>query len=431
MAPLRHAAALLLLLSIFPISAHGQSASQLDSEPQVTAYHLDPPLLERAETLYRIRVIRYVAITLYSILLIVFILRTRLAFNFRSMAKRVTRSRSLQALIFTPLLMLTISAAMLPFDAHGHGVSVQFGLSVQSWSSWFSDWIKSVALETAIASLLVCGFCALLRRSPKRWWLFGWLLSLPVVVFMVFITPVMIDPIFNHYDPLSAIRPQLTREVQQVAQRGGLAIPESRIFEMRASEKVTTYNAYVTGIGGSKRVVVWDTTARDLTRAETLSIFGHELGHYVLNHIWQGLAVLGVGLFVGFYLTFRLYHWSLDRWGTSLGIAGQDDLVGLPLLLLIAMLLSFLSAPIENAFSRHLEHQADVYGLEVTHGLVPQSNEAAAASFQRLGERSLAIPHPNPLLVFWTYSHPPIADRIRFVNEYRPWDHGQHGQFIP
>jgi STE24 endopeptidase len=430
MAQLRHAAVILFLISIFIPAAHAQVAPQSVPEPHVTAYHLDPPLLERAESLYRIRVIRYIGITIYSFLLIVFILRTRLAFNFRSIAERVTRSRWLQALIFTPLLMLTISAAMLPFDAHGHGVAVDFGLSVQSWTGWFSDWLKSVVLETAIASLLACGFFALVRRSPKRWWLFGWLLSLPVVIFMVFIAPVVIDPIFNHYDRLAATRPELTRQVQEVAQRGGLMIPESRIFEMRASEKVTTYNAYVTGIGVSKRIVVWDTTARDLTSAETLSIFGHELGHYVLNHIWQGLAVLCVGLFVGFWLTFQLYRWSLARWGTSLGIAGQDDLVGLPLLLLIAMLLSFLSSPIENAFSRHLEHQADVYGLEVTHGIVPESNEAAAASFQKLGERSLSIPNPNPLLVFWTYSHPPIADRIRFANEYRPWDRGQPGQFI-
>ncbi len=109
-----------------------------------------------------------------------------------------------------------------------------------------------------------------------------------MLVFVVFVAPVVLDPLFSHFEPLEKTRPDLVSAIEQVAQRGGLEIPPSRIFAMNASEKFTTYNAYVTGIAATKRVVVWDTTARDLTVPQVLFIFGHEMGHYVLDHIYRG-----------------------------------------------------------------------------------------------------------------------------------------------
>jgi Zn-dependent protease with chaperone function len=110
---------------------------------------------------------------------------------------------------------------------------------------------------------------------PRRWWLYGWLASVPVIIAGLH-RPVFIDPMFNHFEPLEAKQPRLLPEIEKVMQRGGLTIERSRMFEMQASDKVTTYNAYVTGIGASKRVVVWDNTSKDLTMPETLFVFGHE-----------------------------------------------------------------------------------------------------------------------------------------------------------
>ena len=176
---------------------------------------------------------------------------------------------------------------------------------------------------------------------------------------------------FNTFEPLEKTQPQLVEQIEKVIQRGGFTIPRDRMFEMQASAKVTTYNAYVTGIGSTKRVVVWDNTTRDLTVPETLFVFGHEMGHYVLNHVYKGLAFGAVLLLAGFWLGRRMVLATLARWGEAWRIRGLDDLAALPVLMLALSLLSFVGEPIGNAFSRHIEHQADIYGLEVTHGLFP------------------------------------------------------------
>jgi Zn-dependent protease with chaperone function len=232
---------------------------------------------------------------------------------------------------------------------------------------------------------------------------------------MVFAAPVLIDPLFNRFEPLAGTNPELTRQLRGLAQSAGLPIPESRIFLMRASDKVTTYNAYVTGFGATKRIVVWDTTARDLTLPQTLFIFGHEMGHYVLHHIYLGMGFAAVLLLVGFWLTQRLAQAALARYGKRWHIRAVGDWSSLPLLLLLAALVSFLGEPLGNSFSRWQEHQADLYGLAITRPVTPDAGQVAAQAFQLLGEKSYSYPTPSPLLVFWSYSHPPIAERIRFA----------------
>jgi Zn-dependent protease with chaperone function len=146
------------------------------------------------------------------------------------------------------------------------------------------------------------------------------------------------------------------------------------------------------------------------------------MGHYVLDHIYKGIAFAAGLMFAGFWLGRRIALAMLTRWREPWGVRGIDDLAALPVLMLTLSLLMLVSEPIGNAFSRHLEHEADRYGLEVTHGLFPDNAEVAAASFQKLGEKSFDYPSPNRFLVFWSYDHPPIADRIRFSLSYDPWD---------
>jgi Zn-dependent protease with chaperone function len=184
---------------------------------------------------------------------------------------------------------------------------------------------------------------------------------------------------------------------------------------MHASDKVTTYNAYVTGFGATKRIVVWDTTARDLTLPQTLFIFGHEMGHYVLHHIYLGMGFAAVLLLVGFCLTQRLAQAALARYGKRWHIRAIGDWSSLPLLLLLASLVSFFGEPLGNSFSRWQEHQADLYGLAITRPVTPDAGQVAAQAFQLLGEKSYSYPTPSPLLVFWSYSHPPIAERVRLA----------------
>jgi STE24 endopeptidase len=176
------------------------------------------------------------------------------------------------------------------------------------------------------------------------------------------------------------------------------------MFLMEASAKTNEINAYVTGVGASKRVVVWDTTVQKTNPDEVLAVVGHELGHYVLGHTWKGFLFFTGGMLVGLYVAYRALQWVLARWGKAWGVRGQEDWAALAVLLLIFHVLEFVGTPIGNGFSRMQEHAADVYGLEVTHGILPHSQEVAAQSFQKMGDIDLADPNPSKFITFWLYS---------------------------
>jgi len=249
-------------------------------------------------------------------------------------------------------------------------------------------------------------------------------------VFGVFVTPIVIDPLFNHFEPLQQSNPALVNRLERVVARGGIAIPPDRMLLMKASEKVTGLNAYVTGIGASKRVVVWDTSIAKATPDEISFIFGHEMGHYVLNHIYKGLAFAAVGLLAMFFVGFHCVQWLLARFGAAWGIAGQNDWAAFVVVMLVLSALTFLSEPIANGFSRAQEHAADVYGQEAIHGIVADPKATAEHSFQVLGEESLVDPTPHPFVEFWTASHPSIADRAAFAAAYNPWLPGQKPKYF-
>lgn len=425
--------ALMLLFSCVSWAQNSQaSQSQQASaaEATITHYSLPPEKMEKAATLYRTQVILFLAGSLYAFVVLLGFLRFDIGPRFRNVAERVTRFRFVQAYVFVSLILLMLAVLNLPFDIYGQHVDRAYGISVQSWGSWFWDWTKGQLVSFVILSFVIWLLYLIIRNSPRRWWFYFWLASLPIIVFVMFISPIVLDPLFNKFEPLAPKNPALAAALHRVTERAGVEIPESRMYEMKASEKLTVYNAYVTGIGASKRIVVWDTTEHDMTVPETMFVFGHELGHYVLNHIWKGLAFAAVLMFFGHWIEFRIANASMERWGERLRIRALGDGASLPLLLLILTALSFVGAPIGSAFSRHVEHQADVYGLEVTHGLVTQSSENAARAFQKLGEKSFDYPYPNRLYVFWTYSHPAIADRLSFSLHYRPWNEGKANEFV-
>jgi STE24 endopeptidase len=396
----------------------------------ITSYTLPPDKLVKAAALYNVEVRLLIVDTIFGFVLVLAFLYGRIGPRLRDFAERLARGLGRQGFIYVPLVLLLLLVLQLPLEMYGHHLSLAYGLSVQHWGSWFADWAKSLALLLLLLTLAVTGAYALMRRSPRLWWFWFWIISIPAVVFIVFISPVVIEPMFNHFEPLEPRQPQLVAEIEKVTQRGGLTIPRDRMFEMRASDKVTTLNAYVSGLGASKRVVVWDNTIKDMTIPQTLYVFGHEMGHYVLNHIWKGIAFTLFLLLIGLYLGARVAEWSVRRYGPRFGIRSLNDWASLPLLILIFSLFSFFMGPIGSAYSRHLEHQADQYGLEVIHGIVANPNQTAAQTFQALGENSLDYPYPSRLLIFWIYDHPAIPDRLQYVLSYRPWEEGKQPKFV-
>ena len=413
-----------------PSSTSAASTLPSHSSAPITEYRLPPDLHEKAHRRNRIHFRVNLIGIVYGIVVLGLILQWKLGPKFRNCGEQFSRRSFLQSAVFSPLLLLTIAILTLPLDIYGEAVEKKYGISVQSWGSWGWDWIKGQLISFVIGTILIWLLYFVIRRSPRRWWFYFWLISLPIGVFLVFLQPLVIDPMFHKFEPLQQKDPALVASLEQMVQRAGQNIPPERMFWMGAGEKTTSLNAYVTGLGASKRIVVWDNTIADMTTPEIVYVAGHEMGHYVLKHIPKGMLFFAVLLLAAFYLGYRTVGWVLARFGTGWGIRGLEDWASLPVLLLLLSIFSLAVTPIGSAFSRHLEHQADQYGLEVTHGLTPDSSQVAARAFQVLGEIGLSDPDPNPVDVFLFYDHPPTADRVRFVVTYDPWKNRGQGEFV-
>ena len=413
-----------------PPAASTPQPTTAASEKTITAYTLPPDLYQKAHDRNRIHFHLALIGFAYGLIVLWLILHWKLAAKYRDWADRSSSRRFVQSLVFSPLLLLTIAVFTLPLDIYGEVVEKRYGISVQGWGSWGWDWIKGQLIGLVIGTILIWLLYMVIRRSPGRAWFYFWLIALPIGVFIFFLGPWVIDPMFHKFEPLQQKDPALTASLERMVQRAGESIPPERMFWMGAGEKTTGLNAYVTGIGASKRIVVWDTTIAKMNESQIVFVAGHEMGHYVLQHIYKGLAFFAPLLLLFFYLVHRLIGWVLARWGTGWGVRGVDDWAALPALLFLLSLLFFVTNPITSAFSRYLEHQADQYGLEVTHGLTPDSGQVAAQAFQVLGEVDLSDPDPNPVDVFLFYDHPPISDRVRFCLAYDPWDLTSGGEFV-
>jgi Zn-dependent protease with chaperone function len=387
-------------------------------------YSLPPDKLQRAIEYAHAGYWLHFTSEIYAIIILVAIIATGLSAKFRDWAEAASKRRFLQALVFIPLLLVTNDLLYLPANLFGQHLERKFDQSIQSWPSWFWDWTKSELILLACGVPLAWLLYAVIRRSPRCWWLYFWLATLPLIVTVMYLEPMVIEPLFYRFEPLAQSHPDLVNQLEHLIARGGLAIPPDRMFEMKASEKLNSLNAYVSGFGGSKRVVVWDTTLQHLSTPETLFVFGHEMGHYVLGHIRNSLLWLSVLLLILLWIGSHIMRWTIARWGSEWRIRDTGDWASVPLLLLIVAVASFLTEPVINSYSRWQEHQADIYGLEITHGVVPDSAAAAAHSFQIMGEIGLDEPNPNRFIEFWLFSHPSTSDRLTFAETYNPWTKG-------
>ena len=294
----------------------------------------------------------------------------------------------------------------------GFVVPHQFDLTNQSLGSWTGDLLKGVAVSLAlvvpIGALALTGI-----RRMQRWWLGLWAVSIPFIILMIVIQPIVLDPIFNKFEPLQD--QVLRQKLLDLASKAG--IEGGRVYQVNKSKQTKTLNAYVNGIGPTNRIVMWDTLLAEMTHDEVLAVMGHEMGHYVMKHIWKGLAFSLAVSFVVFFIVQRIHDRGLRKWGTRWGFTERGDPASVPWLLLIASVVTFLLSPVFAGYSRTMEHQADIFGLEVTH-----LNEPMATAFIKLAENSKTDPSPHPFIRFWRYRHPPIAERIPFALSYKPWE---------
>jgi STE24 endopeptidase len=379
------------------------TAKGVDAEPQSFMPRVSPAMLRYSHIHYAIYFIQ----SGIEILTAFLFLQFGLAKALRAFAERRTGNLLGQLLIFVPVLYAFIFLATLPLKFYsGFWLEHSMHLSDQPFWSWFEERLKFLALNIATELPLWLLLFFSLKRLPKAWpyLIFG--ISLPLIVLAVFAAPIVFDPVFNDFTlmPKSPVRDQIVA----LASKAGL--PDASIYVSNHSKQSKKINAYVTGIGASARIVLWDTTLQRLPEDEVLAIVAHELGHKALSHINCGCVIAAI--FSLFMLPFNLYCTPalVRRLPKSWQIRGLTDIALIPVVVLASYTVSFLGDPIINGYSRRIEHEADAYGLELT-----GNGPAMARLFVALSEQNLSEPDPSKFIEFWYFSHPTLKERIKFA----------------
>lgn len=342
-------------------------------------------------------------------IVLLFVLVLGVSKRFETWAKETVKIRALQIAIYLFYLSLLTTVLSLPLKWIGRKVSVDYGISTQTTASWMKENVIDFWVNFLLMFIVVSVLLWLIRKYPKRWWLFGWALSVPFTIFLTFIQPAVIDPLYNDFTTLQ--NKELEKKILTLADEAD--IPAEHVYEVNMSEKTNSLNAYVTGIGSNSRIVLWDTTLQQLKDKEIIFIMAHEMGHYVMKHIYIGVGMYILITFIGMYMISRIVHTCIRKWGDTLHIPKAASLSVLPLFFLVSSMLSFAASPVENYVSRIEERAADQYALEMT-----DNGKAGVKTFQYLSKTSLSQVNPPPLVKFFLYTHPPIFERIITFEEY-------------
>ncbi len=376
-----------------------------------------PEATEQAMNYYKSGNLLWIIGQAWSLLLPLLFLVTGFSGKLEKFSHKLGKKWFFTIAVFLILFILFFQLLNLPLDFYTDYLRAHaYGLSTQALGRWFSNYSKGF-LVTVISSIaFVWIFYLLLKKSPRKWWVYSSLVSSGIMFFMMLVQPIWIDPLFNHFGPMKD--KQLEEKILHLASRAG--IEDGRVFEVDKSQDTNLLNAYVVGIGSSGRIVLWDTTLKAMNEEQILFIMGHEMGHYVLHHIWWSLLYYTALSFVIFYLTYRTANYLMGRYRKTFQFGHLYNIASLPLLLLLTNFFLLASTPLSNYISRFMEHEADRFGLEIT-----QNNQAAGEAFLVLQKGNLANPRPGPVFNIWRASHPSLGARVDFFNSYCPWNHEQ------
>jgi len=409
---------------LFLINGNLHAQTQPDSLVQAVTLHENVPVpepTEKALEYYSSGNVIWAIDLVWGMLIPAIFLFTGFSAKIRSWAEKLGKKWFLIIGIYFAIFIAFMFIIDLPLSYY-EGFSRQhaFGLSNQTLNKWFADSVKALMVGMIVGFLFLWIPFLLLKKSPKRWWFYVSILAVPFMILFLFITPLWIEPLFNDFGPMK--NKALESEILSLAERAG--IEGSRVFEVNKSVDTKQVNAYVTGFMGSKRIVLWDNTIEKLNEKEVLFVMAHEMGHYVLGHVWKLIFFISLLTLLTLYLANRTAVALINKFKGKFGFDQLSDIASLPLILLLINFFGFIITPIANAYSRYTEHEADQFGLEIT-----QDNHDAATAFVKLQMENLSNPRPGLLYKLWRADHPVLGDRIDFANEYRPWENGESLQY--
>ena len=380
-----------------------------------------PPPTEAAISFYKSGNILWGVKQLLALLFPLIVLLSGLSKKMVTFSHFLGKNKFFTFILFIFFYSLLIAIFSFPLSFYQGFIRLQnYGLSSQNFSRWFFHHLISFSLTTLMSLGVFAILYVLITKSPKRWWFYMGLLLVPLQLFLQVIHPIYIAPLFNKFGPME--NKVLERQILALAEKAG--IENSRIFQVNKSADTKMMNAYVNGVGNTKRIVLWDTIIEGLTAKELLFVMGHEMGHYVLNHIWWGIAVNSLlALLILFLIHFsaKLFLKYGSFW---MGFNELKDFASVPLIIFLYTFFSLFFLPIENRLSQMKEHDADRFGLEITH-----YNQEAGSAFLKLTKSNLGYPYPGKFFMLFRSSHPSIGSRIEFFNTYHPYCEGQPSKY--
>ncbi len=369
----------------------------------------------RALQYYRSGVILWVVNQAWTLFVPAVALFSGLSARLRDFSWKLGRRWFFAITLFAASCVILESLASLPMDYYQGFVRLhQYGLAPGSYTAtrWLLDTLKRAGISTLLTAAGVWVPYLLLDRSPRRWWIYTALLTVPVSFTLMFLSPILVDPLFNHYGPMAD--PAMEAKILALAGRAG--IDGGRIFQVDKSRETAAVNAYVKGFLGTKRIVLWDTLLAKLNEREVLFVMGHEMGHFVLGHVVLSLLLGSLLVLVGLGLIHLMASRMIRRFGARFGFSRLGDFASLPLLVLLGNAFYLAASPGIMAYSRWQEHEADRFALELT-----RDNHAGATAFVTMQRENLSNPRPGRLSKLYRATHPPLGERIDFCNQYHPW----------
>lgn len=318
----------------------------------------------------------------------------------KKVASRV-KSINLQNLIYIGLYLLFVYLLTFPFTIYqDYFREHQYNLSNLTFGGWLGEEMKGLALSVVFGSLILMLIYIAIRRVKQNWWKWASGIAIVFIIIGMYIGPVFISPIFNDYKPLEDGK--IKDEILSLARANG--VPADNVYQFDASKQSTRISANVSGIGSTIRISLNDNLLKKCTPAEIKSVMAHELGHYVLNHIYKSLLLMFIIVIVGFALVNYLLTWTLSRWGNKWNISGITDIAALPLFMLFFSAYFFFARPALNNMIRVNEIEADYFGLNAA-----QEPDGFASVSMKLSEYRKINPGHLEEIIF--YDHP--SGRVR------------------
>jgi STE24 endopeptidase len=389
---------------ITKVPAAAQPTPQFDADAATEAYMelMPPAAVARSNAYFEGGYWLILWDFLYGAAVCLVLLNLRWSARMRDLSLRITRFRWLQPLPYAVLYTLAATILGFPLEYYENYVREhKYGLATQTFGPWMGDEFKSLLVSLVISSIAMVGLFAIVRRFPKTWWIWGAAATLCLLTILIAIGPVYLQPIFN--TPKKLDDPKITTPILRMAHANG--IPTNDVWQIDASRQTTRMSANVSGFGNTMRITLNDNLIRRGSPEEIQAVMGHEMGHYVLNHIPKSLMFFLIVIVLSFAYLFWGIKWSLGRWGERWQIHSIGDPAVVPLVVLLVAILSFVATPINNTFVRVQEKEADMFGLNAAR--LPDGFAQAAI---HLGEYRKMRPSPIEELLF--YDHPSGYNRI-------------------